>query len=181
MKQIRYEPEWMHLLATYVRPIQERAFEGYSHNVRFGKNGMFVFLNYILVECVYVRFVYNNPFFYQFFVCVVFLCFINFACTIFRIRFFCVFHIQDARIEGGYESVPTRDIHLKQLDLEETWLEFLDGYVMPLQESVFVGYAHDVCVFCMFLLKKNQKIYFLTCNALFKIFFLVLFSLPDPL
>lgn len=49
----------------------------------------------------------------------------------------------DSRIEGGYESVPTRDIHLKQVDLEDVWLEFLEAYVMPLQEAVFVGYAHD--------------------------------------
>ena len=40
--------------------------------------------------------------------------------------------------------MPTRDIHLKQLDLEETWLEFLEQFVMPLQEVAFEGYASEV-------------------------------------
>ena len=49
--------------------------------------------------------------------------------------------------------MPTRDIHLKQLDLEETWLEFLEQFVMPLQEVAFEGYASEVGVFssnCIF-------------------------------
>ena len=40
--------------------------------------------------------------------------------------------------------MPTRDIHLRQLDLEETWLEFLEQFVMPLQELAFEGYASEV-------------------------------------
>ena len=51
---------------------------------------------------------------------------------------------QDIRIEGGYEAVPTRDIHMKQIDYEEIWLDFLEHYVMPLQEEVFRGYASEV-------------------------------------
>ena len=51
---------------------------------------------------------------------------------------------QDIRIEGGYEAVPTRDIHMKQIDFEEIWLDFLEHYVMPLQEEVFRGYASEV-------------------------------------
>lgn len=49
----------------------------------------------------------------------------------------------DSRIEGGYESVPTRDIHMKQVDLELQWLEVLRDYVRPLQEKVYQGYLSD--------------------------------------
>lgn len=49
----------------------------------------------------------------------------------------------DKRLEGGYEAVPTRDIHLNQVNLERIWLHFLQKYVKPLQEKVFIGYFHD--------------------------------------
>lgn len=49
----------------------------------------------------------------------------------------------DPRIEGGYESVPTRDIHMKQVGLHELWLLFLREYVMPIQLKEYVGYEHD--------------------------------------
>ncbi|KAK6634906.1 hypothetical protein RUM44_000153 [Polyplax serrata] len=50
---------------------------------------------------------------------------------------------KDQRLEGGYENVPTRDIHMKQIGLEFQWLYFLKEYVRPLQEKVFTGYFHD--------------------------------------
>jgi procollagen-lysine,2-oxoglutarate 5-dioxygenase len=50
---------------------------------------------------------------------------------------------QDSRLEGGYESVPTRDIHMKQVGLEPGWLHLLNTYVRPLQERVFEGYFSD--------------------------------------
>ncbi|XP_046984159.1 procollagen-lysine,2-oxoglutarate 5-dioxygenase [Schistocerca americana] len=49
----------------------------------------------------------------------------------------------DPRLEGGYENVPTRDIHMKQVGLDPQWMEFLRLYVRPLQELVFLGYIHD--------------------------------------
>lgn len=49
-------------------------------------------------------------------------------------------------MEGGYEAVPTRDIHMNQVDLEPQWLEFLRLYVTPLQEKVFIGYSHNVSI-----------------------------------
>ncbi|XP_059089131.1 multifunctional procollagen lysine hydroxylase and glycosyltransferase LH3-like isoform X1 [Tigriopus californicus] len=49
----------------------------------------------------------------------------------------------DPRLKGGYESVPTRDIHMKQIGYDQEWLHFLDFYVRPLQESVFTGYLHS--------------------------------------
>ncbi|XP_053624838.1 procollagen-lysine,2-oxoglutarate 5-dioxygenase isoform X2 [Plodia interpunctella] len=50
---------------------------------------------------------------------------------------------QDSRLEGGYEAVPTRDIHMKQVGLERQWLYILKTYVRPLQEMVFTGYYHN--------------------------------------
>ncbi|XP_063229636.1 procollagen-lysine,2-oxoglutarate 5-dioxygenase isoform X3 [Bacillus rossius redtenbacheri] len=50
---------------------------------------------------------------------------------------------KDPRLDGGYENVPTRDIHMKQVGLEPHWMEMLRLYVRPLQELVFTGYVHD--------------------------------------
>ncbi|XP_054009537.1 procollagen-lysine,2-oxoglutarate 5-dioxygenase [Hylaeus anthracinus] len=49
----------------------------------------------------------------------------------------------DPRLTGGYENVPTRDIHMNQVNYEPHWLYFLKEYVRPLQELVFTGYYHD--------------------------------------
>ncbi|XP_076270326.1 procollagen lysyl hydroxylase isoform X2 [Rhynchophorus ferrugineus] len=50
---------------------------------------------------------------------------------------------EDTRLEGGYEAVPTRDIHMNQVGWERHWLYFLQKYVRPLQEHVFTGYYHN--------------------------------------
>lgn len=50
---------------------------------------------------------------------------------------------------GGYENVPTRDIHMNQVQYEQHWLYFLKEYVKPLQELVFTGYYHDVRFICI--------------------------------
>ncbi|KAM7356524.1 procollagen lysyl hydroxylase [Cochliomyia hominivorax] len=50
---------------------------------------------------------------------------------------------KDERLEGGYEAVPTRDIHMKQVGLDSLWLKFLELFVRPLQEKVFLGYYHN--------------------------------------
>ncbi|KAF7256670.1 Procollagen-lysine, partial [Paragonimus skrjabini miyazakii] len=46
----------------------------------------------------------------------------------------------DPRLEGGYENVPTRDIHMRQVGWEEHWLHFLVKYVHPIQKILFKGY-----------------------------------------
>ncbi|KRY86905.1 Procollagen-lysine,2-oxoglutarate 5-dioxygenase [Trichinella pseudospiralis] len=46
----------------------------------------------------------------------------------------------DSRLAGGYENVPTRDIHMNQVDFERHWLNILDEYVRPVQEKTFIGY-----------------------------------------
>ncbi|XP_044529254.1 multifunctional procollagen lysine hydroxylase and glycosyltransferase LH3 isoform X2 [Gracilinanus agilis] len=47
---------------------------------------------------------------------------------------------QDFRLAGGYENVPTVDIHMKQLGYEDEWLQFLRTYVGPMTENLFPGY-----------------------------------------
>ncbi|KAF1765200.1 hypothetical protein GCK72_005152 [Caenorhabditis remanei] len=49
----------------------------------------------------------------------------------------------DKRLAGGYENVPTRDIHMNQVGFERQWLYFLDTYVRPVQEKTFIGYYHQ--------------------------------------
>lgn len=50
---------------------------------------------------------------------------------------------EDPRLAGGYENVPTVDIHMNQIGFEQHWLHFLKKYVLPLQQKVFTGYFHD--------------------------------------
>ena len=52
--------------------------------------------------------------------------------------------VKDPRLDGGYENVPTRDIHMRQIGMEHQWLYFLAEFVRPLQERVFLGYIHYV-------------------------------------
>ncbi|CAD5212681.1 unnamed protein product [Bursaphelenchus okinawaensis] len=47
---------------------------------------------------------------------------------------------EDERLAGGYENVPTRDIHMRQVGLHHQWLAVLDSYAAPMQEKVFEGY-----------------------------------------
>lgn len=51
---------------------------------------------------------------------------------------------KDSRLDGGYENVPTVDIHMNQVGMEAQWLEFLRLYVEPLQAKTYTGYHHYV-------------------------------------
>lgn len=68
---------------------------------------------------------------------------------------------KDNRLEGGYEAVPTRDIHTNQVQFERHWLYILQQYVRPLQELVFTGYFHDVSILpnIRFVFKHISQIY----------------------
>nr|XP_020836616.1 procollagen-lysine,2-oxoglutarate 5-dioxygenase 2 isoform X3 [Phascolarctos cinereus] len=46
----------------------------------------------------------------------------------------------DSRISGGYENVPTDDIHMKQIGLENEWLHFIREFIAPVTLKVFAGY-----------------------------------------
>ncbi|KAI6180511.1 Procollagen-lysine 5-dioxygenase [Aphelenchoides besseyi] len=47
---------------------------------------------------------------------------------------------EDERLAGGYENVPTRDIHMNQIGMHGQFLQIIDDYVAPMQEKLFYGY-----------------------------------------
>ncbi|MCJ8750209.1 hypothetical protein PDJAM_G00259880 [Pangasius djambal] len=47
---------------------------------------------------------------------------------------------EDERLSGGYESVPTVDIHMNQIQFEKEWLKFLKDYIVPVTEKLYPGY-----------------------------------------
>ncbi|KAM4563127.1 procollagen-lysine,2-oxoglutarate 5-dioxygenase 1 [Odontesthes bonariensis] len=46
----------------------------------------------------------------------------------------------DTRIQGGYENVPTIDIHMNQINYEREWQKFLLEFVAPITEKMYPGY-----------------------------------------
>lgn len=52
---------------------------------------------------------------------------------------------EDTRLQGGYENMPTRVIHMNQVGLHDEWLYFMSNYVQLLQKKVFQYYESDVC------------------------------------
>lgn len=51
---------------------------------------------------------------------------------------------QDKRISGGYETVPTDDIHMKQIGFDKEWLHFIREFISPVTLKVFSGYYTKV-------------------------------------
>ncbi|XP_075882821.1 procollagen-lysine,2-oxoglutarate 5-dioxygenase 1 isoform X2 [Nelusetta ayraudi] len=47
---------------------------------------------------------------------------------------------KDTRIQGGYENVPTIDIHMNQINYEKEWQKFLLEYIAPITEKMYPGY-----------------------------------------
>ncbi|XP_028654141.1 multifunctional procollagen lysine hydroxylase and glycosyltransferase LH3 [Erpetoichthys calabaricus] len=47
---------------------------------------------------------------------------------------------EDTRLSGGYENVPTVDIHMNQIGFEKEWLKFLKEYIAPVTEKLYPGY-----------------------------------------
>uniref|UniRef100_A0A7N8XRW8 procollagen-lysine 5-dioxygenase n=1 Tax=Mastacembelus armatus TaxID=205130 RepID=A0A7N8XRW8_9TELE len=48
------------------------------------------------------------------------------------------------RISGGYETVPTDDIHMKQIGFDKEWLHFIREFISPVTLKVFSGYYTKV-------------------------------------
>nr|XP_006127968.1 procollagen-lysine,2-oxoglutarate 5-dioxygenase 1 [Pelodiscus sinensis] len=46
----------------------------------------------------------------------------------------------DSRLLGGYENVPTIDIHMNQIGFEREWYRFLLDYIAPITEKLYPGY-----------------------------------------
>lgn len=67
-------------------------------------------------------------------------------------------NVKDSRLDGGYENVPTVDIHMTQVGYEAQWLEFLRLYVEPLQTKAFTGYYHYVWNESYFCTKSRYNV-----------------------
>lgn len=48
-------------------------------------------------------------------------------------------HNEDERISGGYENVPTQDIHTNQIGWEESWVAILRRHIYPLMYRYYAG------------------------------------------
>ncbi|XP_029435184.1 procollagen-lysine,2-oxoglutarate 5-dioxygenase 1 isoform X2 [Rhinatrema bivittatum] len=46
----------------------------------------------------------------------------------------------DSRLQGGYENIPTIDIHMNQIGYEREWQKFLQEYIVPITQTVYPGY-----------------------------------------
>lgn len=54
---------------------------------------------------------------------------------------------KDTRISGGYENVPTVDIHMNQIGFEKQWLTMLKDYVSKMVTRYFSGYhSHNEAI-----------------------------------
>ncbi|CAF0971601.1 unnamed protein product [Didymodactylos carnosus] len=49
----------------------------------------------------------------------------------------------DKRLAGGYENVPTDDVHITQIGFDAHWLFFLRDIIQPIQQKVYSGYLND--------------------------------------
>jgi hypothetical protein len=63
----------------------------------------------------------------------------------------------DPRLQGGYENVPTRDIHMNQIGFEKQWLDILSQYVVPIQTKVFPGYYSRAMADLNFVVKYHPQ------------------------
>ncbi|XP_028394041.1 multifunctional procollagen lysine hydroxylase and glycosyltransferase LH3-like [Dendronephthya gigantea] len=68
---------------------------------------------------------------------------------------------KDNRIAGGYENVPTVDIHMKQIAFEAHWMHFLKTYVAPIANHIFTGYYSEARAYMNFVVKYHPDKQFL--------------------
>lgn len=64
---------------------------------------------------------------------------------------------EDGRLDGGYENVPTRDIHMTQVGLQEHWLDVIKSYIVPMQLKVFPGYFSKAESYLNFVVKYHPQ------------------------
>lgn len=59
---------------------------------------------------------------------------------------------EDKRLAGGYENVPTVDIHMNQLGIQEEWLYIVKTYASYLVSKFYTGYTPDnkVIIFTLY-------------------------------
>ncbi|XP_066564976.1 procollagen-lysine,2-oxoglutarate 5-dioxygenase 2 isoform X2 [Amia ocellicauda] len=64
---------------------------------------------------------------------------------------------KDKRISGGYENVPTDDIHMSQINYEKEWLHFIREFISPVTLKVFSGYYTKAYAVLNFVVKYNPN------------------------
>ncbi|XP_048881626.1 procollagen-lysine,2-oxoglutarate 5-dioxygenase 2 isoform X2 [Brienomyrus brachyistius] len=64
---------------------------------------------------------------------------------------------QDKRITGGYETVPTDDIHMSQIGFEKEWLHFIREFISPVTLKVFSGYYTKGFALLNFVVKYSPE------------------------
>ncbi|XP_075903670.1 procollagen-lysine,2-oxoglutarate 5-dioxygenase 2 isoform X2 [Nelusetta ayraudi] len=64
---------------------------------------------------------------------------------------------QDKRISGGYETVPTDDIHMKQIGFDREWLHFIREFISPVTLKVFSGYYTKGYALMNFVVKYTPE------------------------
>jgi len=62
---------------------------------------------------------------------------------------------KDERIAGGYENVPTVDIHMKQIGFENHWLHMLKDYFSPMVSRIYTGYNSENKAYMNFVVKYS--------------------------
>ncbi|XP_019731615.1 procollagen-lysine,2-oxoglutarate 5-dioxygenase 2 isoform X2 [Hippocampus comes] len=64
---------------------------------------------------------------------------------------------EDKRIAGGYETVPTDDIHMKQIGFDKEWLHFIREFIAPVTLKVFSGYYTKGYALMNFVVKYTPE------------------------
>ncbi|XP_032238618.2 multifunctional procollagen lysine hydroxylase and glycosyltransferase LH3 isoform X2 [Nematostella vectensis] len=64
---------------------------------------------------------------------------------------------EDARLNGGYENVPTVDIHMNQVGWEREWLHLLKTYIVPVNTRIFPGYYSEGRAIMNFVVKYTPS------------------------
>ncbi|XP_071946105.1 procollagen-lysine,2-oxoglutarate 5-dioxygenase 1-like isoform X2 [Antedon mediterranea] len=64
---------------------------------------------------------------------------------------------KDPRLNGGYENVPTRDIHMNQIGFEKQWLYLVKTYVAPIQERLYPGYYTKAFAIMNFVVRYKPE------------------------
>ncbi|XP_060949665.1 procollagen-lysine,2-oxoglutarate 5-dioxygenase 2 [Limanda limanda] len=64
---------------------------------------------------------------------------------------------EDKRITGGYETVPTDDIHMKQIGYDKEWLHFIREFISPVTLKVFSGYYTKGYAIMNFVVKYTPE------------------------
>uniref|UniRef100_A0A4W3H928 procollagen-lysine 5-dioxygenase n=2 Tax=Callorhinchus milii TaxID=7868 RepID=A0A4W3H928_CALMI len=64
---------------------------------------------------------------------------------------------EDKRLVGGYENVPTDDIHMTQIGLDYEWLHFIREYIAPVTLKLFSGYQTKGHAMLNFVVKYTPE------------------------